>query len=229
MGAGTDAGTSRRMTSITIAQDLRPTFGPARDQDPRPTCMAFAASDAHAGARPGWEPLSVEWAYYHALKRDGSKPHDGVCLATMLATLKGDGQPVESAWPYISSLFTDLQNYKPPGTVGSVFRRDHVPTTATVDEMIAQLDRGHPVLFTMSISRSFFTVLQTGIISAVEPVEPNRVHALVAVGHGSAGSDKYILVRNSWGQGWAMNGYAWLHTDYLKPRLLVAATMAGEL
>ena len=28
--------------------DLRGNFGPARDQNPRPTCMAFAASDAHA-------------------------------------------------------------------------------------------------------------------------------------------------------------------------------------
>ena len=59
---------------IKILVDLRNNLGPARDQDPRPTCMAFAASDAHAAARDGWEPLSTEWAYYHALKRDGGLP-----------------------------------------------------------------------------------------------------------------------------------------------------------
>jgi hypothetical protein len=68
--------------------DLRGSFGPARDQDPRPTCMAFAASDAHAAARDGWEPLSTEWAYYHALKRDGGLPHQGATLDAMLATIK---------------------------------------------------------------------------------------------------------------------------------------------
>ena len=59
---------------IKSVVDLRGDLGPARDQDPRPTCMAFAASDAHGAARDGWEPLSTEWAYYHALKRDSGLP-----------------------------------------------------------------------------------------------------------------------------------------------------------
>ena len=66
--------------------DLRGSFGPARDQNPRPTCMAFAASDAHAGARSGWTPLSAEWAYYHAVKRESGLPHQGASLNAMLAT-----------------------------------------------------------------------------------------------------------------------------------------------
>jgi hypothetical protein len=85
--------------------DLRGSFGAARDQKPRPTCVAFAASDAHAAARPGWEPLSAEWAYYHALKRDGG-------------LLKSDGQPVESDWPYIKAPITDLKSWKPPARTG---------------------------------------------------------------------------------------------------------------
>src|SRR6266849_3142880 len=99
---------------VDILCDLRSEFGAARDQNPRPTCMAFAASDAHAGVRPGWQPLSVEWAYYCALKQDGGVPHDGVTMGGMLATLRIDGQPEEEAWPYIAEFFTDFTAWVPP-------------------------------------------------------------------------------------------------------------------
>lgn len=213
--------------SIAVVKDLRVQFGPARDQDPRPTCMAFAASDAHAGARLGWEPLSVEWVYYHALKRDGALPHVGVRLSTMLATLRDDGQPAEPVWPYIANLFTDLTAYAPPSTTEPCYRRDSEPTAATVEGIIGALNQDRPVLFTMSLSRGFFHVGSDGIVSSQEPLEPNRVHALVAVGHGMRGAERFVLVRNSWGEGWGLQGHAWLAIDYFKPRLLAAATMTG--
>jgi hypothetical protein len=215
--------------SIVTVKDLRSQFGPARDQDPRPTCMAFAGSDAHAGARPGWEPLSVEWAYFHALRRDGAQPHQGLSLATMLETLRGDGQPVEAVWPYIPKLFTDLSGYAPPVSSAPIYRRDSRPARATVEQIVGEIDQDRPVLFTMSLSRSFFFVGPDGIIAAQEALEPKRVHALVAAGYGMSGADRFILIRNSWGESWAQNGHAWLHVDYLRPRLLVAATMTGEL
>ena len=215
--------------SIAVTKDLRAQFGPARDQDPRPTCMAFAASDAHAGARLGWEPLSVEWAYYHALKRDGVEPHQGVRLSTMLATLRSDGQPVEASWPYIAEMFTELAAWHPPSSADPIFRRESKNSPATVSSIVDQLDQDRSVLFTMSISPAFYHPTPTGIVASGEALMPRRVHALVAVGHGERGTDRFILVRNSWGTAWGLNGYSWVDTAYLAPRLLVAATMAGEL
>lgn len=211
--------------SITISKDLRPQFGPARDQDPRPTCMAFAASDTHAAVRPGWQPLSTEWAYYHALRRDGTKPHVGATMSSMLAVLKLDGQPGEAAWPYIPQLFTSSSTWAPP-TASPLFKRDHALQTATVASLVQCLDQGKPVLFTMSISRSFFSPDAQAIVSATEPLEPKRVHALVATGHGRTRHSRLVLVRNSWGPHWGIDGYAWIDTSYLAPRLLRAATLA---
>ena len=228
MGAGTNADVRRSLMSITIDKDLRGLLGPARDQDPRPTCMAFAASDAHAAARPGWEPLSVEWAYYHALKREKSSPHVGVAMGTMLATLREDGQPVEAVWPYITSPFPDPDKYVPPSTSEPVFCRDSTPVNPVIDQIIVQLTQDFPVLFTMSISRSFFFARPDGLITGNEPIEPHRVHALVAVGYGHFRTDRFILARNSWGEDWALDGHAWLGFQYLQPRLLAAATLTKE-
>ncbi len=48
------------MSVITASVDMRSLFGPSRNQGPRPTCMAFAASDTHAALRTGWPPLSCD-------------------------------------------------------------------------------------------------------------------------------------------------------------------------
>lgn len=71
------------MATIAIAVDLRGHFGPVRDQGDRPTCLAFAASDSHAGLRPGWAPLSCEFAFYHAQRRAGRSPAQGAVLPAM--------------------------------------------------------------------------------------------------------------------------------------------------
>ena len=83
--------------------DLLHRFGPVRDQGRRPTCLAFAASDSHAGVRSGWEPLSCEFAFYNAQRRAGRSPAQGALLSAMLDTLRIDGQPVEAGWPYLDS------------------------------------------------------------------------------------------------------------------------------
>jgi C1A family cysteine protease len=215
--------------SVDILHDLRAEFGEARDQAPRPTCMAFAASDAHAGLRAGWEPLSVEWAYYHAVRRGGAKPDDGATLASMLKVLEVDGQPHETGWPYIAEPIRDPAVWKPPPGVSPLYRRDSNRITATLDEIIGQLDASVPVLMTMQLSDAFYLPDKNGIVDSAEKPDPTRKHAVVAVGHGVRASDRMILVRNSWGPDWGISGYAWLTGSYLTARLLRAAVLTKEL
>jgi hypothetical protein len=228
VGARSATRSSGGVVAIIVDKDLRKDFGPARDQDPRPTCMAFAGSDAHAAVRAGWQPLSVEWAYYHALKRDGGVPHQGATMWGMLEALRADGQPEESVWPYIPEMFSDLSTWFPPNAK-KVFRRDSQRNIPSSERLIACLDANQPVLFTMSISKGFFIPETLGIVRMTEPLEPKRVHALVAVGHGHDEQDTFVLARNSWGAAWGWEGYCWIALSYLRPRLLRAATMTGEL
>jgi C1A family cysteine protease len=213
---------------ITSLVDLRGSFGAARDQTPRPTCLAFAASDAHAAARGAGELLSAEWAYYHALKRDGGLPCDGTTLTAMLATIKSDGQPVETDWPYIRAPITDIKSWKPPPRTGQLFFHDHNVCTITVQHVIDQLNAGRPVLITMTLSDAFYRPNAEGAIEKSEPIDAMRRHAVVAVGYGERGSTRFVLIRNSWGDAWGLNGYAWVAVDYLTARLTGAAIMTTE-
>jgi hypothetical protein len=219
------------MNDIAVAVDLRPSFGAARDQGPRPTCLAFAASDAHAGLRPGWTPLSCEFAFCHAQRRAGRSPGQGALLPAMLETLRKDGQPTETGWPYLTAVPPDLASWTPPAAVGVLFGRDGKRTTASVDDVIAKLDAGRPVIVLLMLSSAFYRPGSKGVIHPApgEAPEPERRHAVVAVGHGKVDSHRAVLIRNSWGERWAEAGYGWLTEPFLGPRLFAAAKLTEEV
>lgn len=212
--------------SVTAVRDLRSCFGRARDQGSRPTCCAFACSDLHGGVRLGWAPLSCEYLYHRGVHRQGSGAHEGVGLHHMLDAVEHDGQPLESGWPYLAALPADLTKWIPPKGIGTLFRATGQRSTRNVADIHACMDQSQPVLVVMSISDAFYDQFDSdGVLDVQEPTDPSRVHAVVAVGHGTRGSDRLTLVRNSWGTGWGLAGHAWLSDRYLEPRLMETATI----
>jgi hypothetical protein len=93
------------------------------------------------------------------------------------------------------------------------------------------LDANQPVLTLMMISDSFYTPGSSGVVTAPaqEQPDPMRRHAIVAVGHGRIGQNRAVLVRNSWGQDWGLDGYAWLPEPFLAPRLTRVALMTEDV
>ena len=59
--------------------------------------------------------------------------------------------------------------------------------------------------------------------------EPAQRHAVVAVGHGTVDGIPAILIRNSWGPGWGLEGHAWLTERFLAPRLFATANLTEEV
>jgi Papain family cysteine protease len=215
---------------IEVLCDLRHRFGPARDQGTRPTCLAFAASDAHAALRDPWGALSCEFAFYHAQRRAGRSPTSGALLPQILEALKEDGQPVENDWPYLATLPSDLAVYQPPGNV-VVFRRDGEPQPPTLDQIIEHLNAKNPTVMLMMLSDAFYAPDVLGVVPVTPGEGPDlmRRHAVVAVGHGTVDGVRAVLVRNSWGPEWGIEGHAWLTEAFIAPRLTRIALLTEEI
>ncbi|HXZ02057.1 MAG TPA: C1 family peptidase [Stellaceae bacterium] len=219
------------MSIIAVSVDLRSLFGPVRNQGPRPTCMAFAASDAHAALRVGWVPLSCEYAFYHAQRRAGRPPSKGALLSSMLDALRQDGQPAESGWPYLAVTPVDEAAWAPPTDVGPLFGRNGERSSHVLDQVIRELDQGRPVIILLMLSRAFYNPTPEAVIESAsgEAPERERRHAVIAVGHGTVDGQRAILARNSWGVRWGDLGHGWLTERFLGPRVFAAATLMEEV
>lgn len=215
---------------VTVYVDLRDQFGPIRDQGARPTCLAFAASDAHASLRGEWDTLSCEYAFYHAQKRTGRPPTIGVFLDDMLATLRDQGQPIENDWPYLAKLPTDLTHYSPPSPIGRLYGRNGQQPIHSVDHICGALDDGVPAIVLSVLTRTFFNPPNSGIIDHVDgdDVFPIPRHAMVAVGHGQVRQGRVVLIRNSWGSCWGLNGYGWVTEAFLTRHIYGLALLTDE-
>jgi hypothetical protein len=205
---------------VTFSKDLRGKFGAARDQGARPTCLAFATSDVHATSRgPSFVPLSPEFLYYHAVQKSKSPdPSDGVTLAAIRSALKTDGQPIETDWPYLTSVPTALSKWAPPSGL-TVFRQTLLAQPNSVEDVINALEDDHPVLLCLKISEAFHAPDPDGLVSYIKDDPDTGYHAVVGVALGASGSKRMILVRNSWGEDWGLAGNGWLHSKYVSDRL----------
>ena len=141
-------------------------------------------------------------------------------MALMIDALREDGQPKEEGWPYLKALPTPISTWAPPKDCGPIFRYSFVKGTADAAGLIAALDAGQTALFAARVTEQFHLPPADHVIRTRPNDRAVANHALVAVGHGLEGSAPVVLVRNSWGGGWADRGYAWLTRDYLVGKIL---------
>jgi len=212
--------------AIQVISDMRAQFGLVRGQGDRPTCTAFAISDAHRAARGDTEHLSAEHLYFHSINLCVSKdPTHGVPLSTALDALRQQGQCHESGWPYLKMLPVDMRLWYPPATANPNFtRRSLLNHPGDVNKLIIEVEGNQPMIVTLLLGERFYSP-----VSGVVDVGPNDAdtgyHAVVAVGAARINGTRALLVRNSWGASWGDSGHCWITEPYLSNRLYQTARL----
>ncbi|MFT3966746.1 MAG: C1 family peptidase [Sphingobium sp.] len=208
---------------IQAIRDLRPALLAVRSQGNRPTCLAFATSAANENLARVDEHLSVEYLYFHAVARTpGASPHVGTTMEAAAEALLHDGQPVETHWPYLDAIPV---GWAPPTLTVQPFRSTLRVGRLSFDEIVTELDAERPVVLGLLISDAFYVPCPEGrvVLAAGDIVRGG--HALLAIGHGADRDGRFLLVRNSWGTDWGLNGHAWLRQDYVENHLHQTATI----
>ena len=144
-------------------------------------------------------------------------------MGLMIDAVREDGQPPEEVWPYLAAIPSPLSAWAPPKNSAPIFRHPMVTRPTDVSSIFSALNSGQPALFAARVTEQFYLPATDHIIKAIPGDRDAGNHALVAVGHGTTRAEAVLLVRNSWGEGWADRGHAWVTRDYLANRVLGVA------
>jgi hypothetical protein len=216
---------------IQTQYDLSKSFGSARDQGPRPTCLAFAASDVHAqSVGSPITPLSPEYAFYVAAQEAlPVNHHVGVGLKAMGRGLQKIGQPTDAVYPYQPGLRFNDPLPIPPAAHSSACTKVtayRIVTGNSLFPVVDALKAGKCCVLRVGVTKPFQLVRAPNNVLIHTAGAPSfGAHALTAVGAGrdDVANELHILVRNSWGPGWGTNGYAWVPQSYLDEHLSFSA------
>jgi C1A family cysteine protease len=194
--------------------DLRPSLTKVRDQGQRSACLAFTVTAAHevaiAAATAG--DLSVEALYWGCKRVDGNW-RGGTTFSSASVAISRPGQPTEAAWPYDATQ-RDGVAYSPPGRVGGRgwYKSSLRQVSSDPNDVRGLLNGGTPVALGLLV---FDTLLRPDAHGRIREPSAGAVsrgrHAVLAVGYQR--SD--LLIRNSWGDSWALGGYAWIADGYI--------------
>lgn len=211
-----------------IAVDLRPSLPTVRDQgDTRGTCLAFAVTAAHEfdreAAGSAVEHLSEEALYWGCKTIDGHW-RSGTRFTSAAQALRTTGQPPELVWPYDPKRPNGVP-YAPPSLPDAAWLTSSMTALAAdVATVRTELDRGHPVVLGVAVFDSMFWPESSGRVGPPPAGSPARGrHAVLAVGYNADA----ILVRNSWGSTWGLEGNGWL-TDAYSVQGLMEAWLIGS-
>jgi C1A family cysteine protease len=154
------------------------------------------------------------FVYYWARQLDNIIDDGGCTIRSAIKTLVDYGVCRERTWSYQH----DRWSLKPDedATAEALKKRatDYY-RVGTLDELFSALADGYPVTFGAKLYQSFY-LAETGNIPI--PLRDDVFagnHAMLACGYNL--DTETILVRNSWGTNWGINGYCEMPIKYFEP------------
>jgi C1A family cysteine protease len=207
---------------LPTSVDLRPQFPPVYNQETLGSCTANAL-----GAAFQFEQIKQNKAdfipsrlfiYYNERVMEGTVNEDaGAIIRDGIKTMNKEGVCPETMWPYIIKKF----KIKPPQECYDNALNNQILeyiriTPHTLYEVKHCLADGYPVVFGFMVYESLMSeeTARTGIAKMPMPNEKSLGgHAICAVGYDD--SKESLIIRNSWGENWGLNGYFYLPYGYV--------------
>jgi C1A family cysteine protease len=223
--------------------DLRAHFPPVVDQQDLGACTANAAAAliGYFEKKAMGRAIDASRLFIYKATRNltGTTGDSGAYLRTTVESLAIFGAPPEHYWPYDGSAEASNTHFDvEPSAFCYAFARNFAalkyvrldPASAAPGQVLANirgsLAAGLPSVFGFPAYDEYVNAAADGKVAFPAPSSHlNGGHANVAVGyddHLAIGPDAgALLVRNSWGTGWGMQGYAWLSYQYVTQNLAV--------
>jgi C1A family cysteine protease len=198
---------------------------PVRDQKQGATCLAFATSAAHEHLKQINEHMSPAYLYGLAWKEDSTlNGKNGLTVEAVKRSLSKQGQIFEAFKPYDAW----LQSNEYPG-IDKVSDKEHFKSKVTniansYSDIKDRIIKGIPVILGLKIGKSFRAPDRNGLIDDRD-VSNIGGHAVLAVGVSEDQNKKTIQIRNSWGNSWGKQGYAYITDKYINDRLFASAIL----
>jgi len=196
--------------------DHRAAQTPVRNQGDRPTCAGFAISAAHEWLAVDGEVRSPEQAIWAGHQICSVPGREETTVAWSLEGLGIHRHATEDAWPYGAPHWSE----GPPDAARDPANTRALPPSRRLaepwfDSVRDALEVGDPVVLTIAVVQPLWHQ-PLPIIDAEPGRKRQGNHAVVAVAITEHGEDReVVLVKNSWGPGWADRGYGTISRRYL--------------
>lgn len=207
--------------STNKRQQLPPTFrlwdSPVKNQLSKSTCVAHALASAveilqhyDTGSR---EIISTSWFYGYRdathYQEEGMYISEALEMARKIGGVPKTLMPDNLGYQESRNIIWQMEDVCLKSAVK--YRIKNYAEISKKDIMRGIYENISPVIIGMEIYESFLSVNSTGILPVPKKTEKYYGgHAVLCTGWTTINNDIYLVIKNSWGEGWGDNGYAYM-------------------